>query len=107
MRQAVNRAVSVQSDGTRSPVAAARLAELSRRVLAAQRVPRALLSVTMVTARAMASLNPAHPGHRGATDVLTFTPTAPDPPPERARRVRKAHGMRAGRPRHTGQPAPR
>ena len=78
MRQAVNRAVSVQSDGTRSPVAAARLAELSRRVLAAQRVPRALLSVTMVTARAMARLNREHLGHRGATDVITFSLTAPD-----------------------------
>jgi probable rRNA maturation factor len=76
MSHAAARAVSVQLDGTRSPVSAARLAELSKRVLAAQRVPRALVSVTMVTPRAIARLNREHLGHRGPTDVITFTLTA-------------------------------
>ena len=67
------RAVSVQADAVRCPVALTRLAELSRRVLRAMGVPRALLSVTMVNTRTMARLNRAHLGHRGPTDVLTFT----------------------------------
>ena len=66
------RAVAVQSAGVRSPVALAKLAELSRRVLAAQRVARAMISITFVGERAMARLNREHLGHRGATDVITF-----------------------------------
>jgi len=73
MTPRAERAVAVQTDGVRSPVAAARLAELSRRALAALGVPHALLSVTLVSARAMARLNREHLGHRGATDVITFT----------------------------------
>lgn len=69
---AAERAVSVQADGVRSPVAVARLAELSRKVLGALRVPRAMLSITLVDARSMARLNRTHLGHRGATDVITF-----------------------------------
>ncbi len=65
-------AVSVQRDGVRSPVATDRLAGLARQVLAALRVPRAMLSVTLVSAQAMARLNREHLGHRGPTDVITF-----------------------------------
>jgi probable rRNA maturation factor len=57
------RAVSVQADGVRVPVAPDRLVELSRRVLRALKVPRAMISAT---------LNQRHLGHRGPTDVITF-----------------------------------
>ena len=66
------RAVAVQSAGVRSPVALAKLTELSRQVLAAQRVARAMISITLVTERTMSRLNREHLGHRGATDVITF-----------------------------------
>lgn len=72
MSSTPERAVSVQTDGVRSAVATARLAELSRRVLGALRVKRAMLSITLVSARTMARLNRAHLGHRGPTDVITF-----------------------------------
>jgi probable rRNA maturation factor len=66
------RAVSVQADGVRVPVAADRLVELSRNVLRALKVPRAMISVTFVASRASAALNRQHLGHRGPTDVITF-----------------------------------
>jgi probable rRNA maturation factor len=65
-------AVHVSLDGVRSPIAAARLEELARRVLKAEQVPRAMISITLVSARSMARLNREHLGHRGATDVITF-----------------------------------
>ncbi len=66
------RAVSVQADGVRVPVAADRLVELARNVLRALKVPRAMFSVTFVSSRASATLNRRHLGHRGPTDVITF-----------------------------------
>ena len=66
------RAVAVQSAGVRSPVACAKLGELARRVLVAQRVKRAMVSITLVNERAMSRMNREHLGHRGATDVITF-----------------------------------
>jgi len=72
MSRAAERAVAVQSDGVRSPVSTDRLAELSRRVLGALRVTRAMLSITLVDATTMARLNRRHLGHRGPTDVITF-----------------------------------
>lgn len=66
------RAVSVQADGVRVPVAADRLVELSRNVLRALRVSRAMISVTFVSTRTSAMLNRKHLGHRGPTDVITF-----------------------------------
>jgi rRNA maturation RNase YbeY len=66
------RAVAVQADGVRVPVATDRLVELARRVLGALKVPRALISVTFVSARSSATLNRQHLGHRGPTDVITF-----------------------------------
>jgi probable rRNA maturation factor len=65
-------AVTVACDGVRTPVATQRLAELSRRVLRAVGVPRAMLSITLVTTRTMARLNREHLAHRGPTDVITF-----------------------------------
>ena len=72
MTRGSERAVSVQGDGVRSPVSTERLAELARRTLAAQRIPRAMLSITLVGERRMAQLNKQHLGHRGPTDVITF-----------------------------------
>ena len=66
------RAISVQSDGVRVPVAADRLVDMSRRVLFALKVPRAMISVTIVSSRTSATLNRRHLGHRGPTDVITF-----------------------------------
>lgn len=71
-RRVNERAVSVQTDGVRSPVAVARLSDLSRSTLGALKVARAMLSITMVDTRAMARLNAKHLGHRGPTDVITF-----------------------------------
>lgn len=64
--------VEVHRDGVRSPVAQARLADLMRFVLRAERVPRARFSLTLLGPSAMARLNRTHLGHRGATDVITF-----------------------------------
>jgi probable rRNA maturation factor len=96
------RAVAVDTDGVRIPVARAALAELSRRVLQAGRVPRAMLSITFVTARAMASINRRHLGHAGPTDVITFA-LGRDPVgvvlgdiyicPDVAREQARAHGV--------------
>jgi len=66
------RVVTVESDGVRSPVAASRLVRLAQQVLQALRVRHALVSVTLVTPSAMATLNRKHLGHRGPTDVITF-----------------------------------
>lgn len=51
-------------------------------VLRREKVPAALLSIAFVSRRTMAALNREHLGHRGATDVITFslgrsTPSAP------------------------------
>lgn len=72
MSRKTERAVAVEADGIRSPVATARLAKLADQVLGALRVPRAMLSITLVPSRTMARLNREHLGHRGPTDVITF-----------------------------------
>jgi probable rRNA maturation factor len=60
------------SAGTRAPVAAQRLVDLARAVLAAEKVGNAMLSIALVTSREIAALNRKHLGHRGPTDVITF-----------------------------------
>jgi probable rRNA maturation factor len=65
--------VDVSTSGVRSPVAAARLADAARAVLRAEKVRNALLSVTLVDRRTIARLNRIHLGHRGATDVISFS----------------------------------
>ncbi len=96
------RAVAIECDGVRIPVASSRLVDLSRNVLRALKVPRAMLSITFVSSRVMASLNRKHLGHRGPTDVITFALGA-DPGgaiigdiyicPDVARRQAEAHGV--------------
>ncbi len=65
-------AVSVEVDGVRSPVAGTRLVELAQQSLRALKVKNALVSITLVTPRAIATLNKKHLGHVGPTDVITF-----------------------------------
>lgn len=96
------RAVAVECDGVRIPVAADKLADLSRHVLRALKVKQAMLSVTFVSSRTMAALNRKHLGHRGPTDVITFALGA-DPSgvvvgdvyicPDVARQQARTHGV--------------
>jgi len=65
--------VDVSASGVRSPIAGARLAEAARAVLRAERVRNALVSVTLVDRGAVARMNRKHLGHRGATDVISFS----------------------------------
>ena len=65
-------AVHVSVEGVRIPLARARVSEIARRVLKAERVHDAMLSLTFLGVRAMAALNRRHLGHRGATDVISF-----------------------------------
>jgi probable rRNA maturation factor len=64
--------VTVTADGLRLPVARARLQQLAVATLGALGVRRALVSVTCLSSRAMATMNRRHLGHRGPTDVITF-----------------------------------
>jgi probable rRNA maturation factor len=65
--------VDVSASGVRSPVAAARLAAAARAALRAERIRNALVSVALVDRRAIARLNRVHLGHRGPTDVISFS----------------------------------
>jgi probable rRNA maturation factor len=65
-------AVHVSVEGVRIPLARARVSDTARRVLEAERVRDAMLSITFLRTRAMAALNRRHLGHRGATDVIAF-----------------------------------
>ena len=64
--------VDVTTSGVRSPLGRAAIVEVARTALRAERVKHALLSITLVSKRAMARLNEEHLGHRGATDVISF-----------------------------------
>ncbi|HVE79742.1 MAG TPA: rRNA maturation RNase YbeY [Gemmatimonadaceae bacterium] len=96
-------AVDVSVDGRRSPLAAARVAEIARATLRAERVRDAMVSIALVPARAMAALNRRHLGRPGATDVIAFAfaPAGAAGPvvgdvyicPEVARANARAHGV--------------
>jgi probable rRNA maturation factor len=64
--------VDVALEDVRVPLARARIADVARSVLRAERVREALLSITFVTDRRMATLNREYLGHRGPTDVISF-----------------------------------
>jgi probable rRNA maturation factor len=64
--------VDVATEGVRIPVARDRVASLAERVLRAERVRNATVSVAFVTDRRIAALNREHLGHRGPTDVISF-----------------------------------
>jgi probable rRNA maturation factor len=54
------------------PIGRDRVADLARAVLRAEKVRHALLSITFVNRRHIATLNQRHLGHRGPTDVISF-----------------------------------
>ena len=95
--------VDVSAEGVRVPLARARVAELARDVLRAERVREAMVSVAFLPKRAMAKLNARHLGHRGVTDVISFgfAPSGARGPvvgdiyisPEVARQNASAHGV--------------
>ena len=64
--------VDVALEDVRVPLARARIVDIARSVLRAEHVRDALLSVTFVTDRRMATLNREYLGHRGPTDVISF-----------------------------------
>ena len=72
--------VDVSAEGVRVPLARARVAELVRGVLRAEKVRDAMISVAFLDDRAMARLNREHLGHRGSTDVISFGMSAPGGP---------------------------
>ncbi|MDQ6827347.1 MAG: rRNA maturation RNase YbeY [Gemmatimonadota bacterium] len=59
-------------DGLRPALSRARIAAIAERVLRAERVKNAMVSIALVTRSRIAVLNARHLGHRGATDVISF-----------------------------------
>jgi probable rRNA maturation factor len=68
----VSRIVDVTTEDVRVPVARARVMAVAQRVLRAERVRDALLSIAFVSDREIAALNWRHLRHRGPTDVIAF-----------------------------------
>lgn len=64
--------VSVSADGVRSPLSRARIADVARVALRGEGVRHALLSITLLSPRAIAAMNRRHLSHSGATDVISF-----------------------------------
>lgn len=65
-------AVDVGREGVRIPLSETRVREIVRAVCERERVKRALISVTFVTKRRIATMNHEFLDHAGATDVITF-----------------------------------
>ncbi|MEO7711983.1 MAG: rRNA maturation RNase YbeY [Gemmatimonadaceae bacterium] len=68
----VTRVVDVTTNGVRIAVARARVERVAERVLRAEQVRNARLSIAFVTDREIARLNWDHLRHRGPTDVISF-----------------------------------
>lgn len=68
----MSRIVDVATESVRIPVARTRVAQVADRVLRAEGVRDAALSVTFVSDRRIAALNWQHLRHRGPTDVISF-----------------------------------
>ena len=64
--------VDVSADGTRIPLASARVKRVATAVLRAEGVRDALVSIAFVSAREIAQLNRRHLRHAGPTDVISF-----------------------------------
>lgn len=80
----MSRVVDVATESVRLPVARSRVARLADRVLRAEGVRDAALSITFVSDRRIAALNWQHLRHRGPTDVISFgfAPSHDDAPLE-------------------------
>ncbi|MGI8497231.1 MAG: rRNA maturation RNase YbeY [Gemmatimonadaceae bacterium] len=70
--------VHVENAGERVSVSRSVIERVALTTLRAERVRDAMLSVTLVTARAIARLNRRHLGQRGPTDVIAFGFVSPD-----------------------------
>jgi probable rRNA maturation factor len=68
----VTRIVDVSTHDVRAAVSRARVGRVAERVLRAEGVRHALLSIAFVSDRRIAALNWEHLRHRGPTDVLSF-----------------------------------
>ncbi|HEX5180639.1 MAG TPA: rRNA maturation RNase YbeY [Gemmatimonadaceae bacterium] len=68
----MTRVVHVSSSAGRLPLSRRRIAGLADRVLRAERVRSAEVSIAFVTEPAIARLNARHLGRRGPTDVIAF-----------------------------------
>jgi probable rRNA maturation factor len=69
----MNLAVHVAADDIgRLPVSRARLADVVRLTLRSEGVRQAMISVALISRRAIAKMNREHLGHAGPTDVISF-----------------------------------
>lgn len=101
----MTRIIDVSAQRVRVGVARWRVERLAERVLRAERVHDAMLSIAFVSAREIAALNWRHLRHRGPTDVISFgfDPGVKGGPvigdvyiaPDVARRNARAHGRGA------------
>jgi probable rRNA maturation factor len=64
--------VAVGAETVRVPIALERVRQLAHRVLRAEGIRDALVSIAFVTPRTITQLNRRHLGHRGPTDVIAF-----------------------------------
>ena len=64
--------VSVSTNGFRTSLGRAGIADAARAALRAERVTNALLSITLLDKRGIAKMNREHIGHAGPTDVISF-----------------------------------
>lgn len=74
--------ISVSTNGFRTSLGRAGIADAARAALRAERVKNALISITLLDNRGIAKMNREHIGHSGPTDVISFgfsraTPTDP------------------------------
>ncbi len=69
--------VESSAPGLRAPLSAPRVEALVRLVLKAEGIADAMVSVTFLSARAMAKMHREQLGHAGATDIITFELTRP------------------------------
>lgn len=64
--------VDVTANGIRTPLGRYAIADVARAALRGERVPNALLSITLLDRAAIARMNRRHLGHVGPTDVISF-----------------------------------
>lgn len=65
--------VAVSCEGVRPALSLAKVAECARFALRAEGVRQALLSIGFVSKSRIAVLNRVHLGHRGPTDIISFS----------------------------------
>jgi probable rRNA maturation factor len=68
----VSLSVAVSTEGVRIPLSCAKVTEIAKIALRAERVRDAMLSIAFVTSPAIAKLNRKYLGHTGPTDVISF-----------------------------------